>query len=251
MKIHNNTILITGGSSGIGLALAKAFVQANNTVIICGRSEEKLQAAKNFVPVQTYACDLAHEAERRSLVTWVKNEFPSLNILINNAGIQRHINLKNGLAALNGNQDEVAINLEAPIWLTLAFMPHLLARPQAAIVNISSGLAYVPMARTPIYCATKAALHSFSQSLRYQLQDTSLQVFEVIPPAVDTNLDQGIRKERGSKVPMISPKVVAEKTLQGLARDVSEIRIDKVQLLYYLSRFLPKRSLNILNRLST
>lgn len=252
MNIHDNTILITGGSSGIGLALAKAFVQANNTVIICGRSEEKLQAARKLVPeLHIHACNLADEAKRRSLVTWIENKFPSLNTLINNAGIQRHLRLNNGLTVLRGNENEIAINLEAPIWLTLAFMPHLLERPQAAIVNISSGLAYIPMARIPIYCATKAALHSFSQSLRYQLQDTSVQVFEVIPPAVDTNLDQGARQEREYKVPMISPEMVAEKTLQGLAKNVLEIRVEKARLIYYLSRFMPERSLHFLNRFST
>lgn len=252
MNIHDNTILITGGGSGIGLALAKAFVQANNTVIICGRSEEKLQFAKKLIPgLQTYTCDLANESERRSLVTWIKHDFPSLNVLINNAGIQRHINLHNGLVAFSHSQGEIATNLEVPIWLTLAFILHLLQCSQAAIVNVSSGLAYTPMAKAPIYCATKAALHSFSQSLRYQLQDTSIQVFEVIPPAVDTPLDQGARQERAYKVPMISSELVAEKTLQGLARNVFEIRIEKARLIYYLSRLMPKRSLNLLNRLST
>lgn len=251
MNIHDNTILITGGSSGIGLALAKAFAQAN-TVIICGRSEEKLQTAKKLVPeLHTHACDLADEAERRALVTWIENEFPSLNMLINNAGIQRHLYLSNGLTVLRGNENEIAVNLEAPIWLTLAFMPHFLERSQAAIVNISSGLAYIPMARTPIYCATKAALHSFSQSLRYQLQNTSVRVFEVIPPAVDTNLDRGTRQEREYKIPMISPEMVAERTLQGLARNVSEIRVEKARLIYYLSRFMPELSLHFLNRFTS
>ena len=129
-------------------------------------------------------------------------------------------------------------------------MPCLLQHIQAAIVNISSGLAYIPDAKAQIYCATKAAKHSFSQSLRYQLQNTSIQIFKVITPAVDTNLDQVFRQERGYKVPMISAKMVAEKTLQGLAKNVS-VRIEKARLIYYLSRFIPKRGLHLLNQLSS
>lgn len=251
MNIHGNTILITGGSTGIGLALAKVFVRADNTVLICGRSESRLKAAKELVPeLQVRVCDVSQEAERRSLVEWIGNEFPNFNILVNNAGIQRQIDLKAGLVALDSQEDEIAINLPAPIWLTAALIPHLLQQPQAAIVNVSSGLAYVPMTAAPIYCATKAALHSFSQSLRHQLRDTSIQVFEVIPPAVDTNLDRGARQERSSKVSMISPEAVALATLQGLANNTSKIRVEKAQFLYYVSRFVPQLGFRLLNRLT-
>lgn len=252
MHITGNTILITGGSAGIGFALAKAFVRAGNTILICGRSESRLSAAQAQIPELHFrVCDLAKEAERRSLITWVEDEFPGLNVLINNAGIQRQVDLSDGLSVLNSYENEMTINLEAPIWLTLALVPHLLKQPQAAIVNVSSGLAYIPMTTTPIYCATKAAIHSFSQSLRSQLQRTSIQVFELISPAVDTDLDRGARQNRNYKVPMISPKVVAEKTLQELAKNTLEIRVEKAQLIYYLSRFVPQLGFRLINRLST
>lgn len=251
MNTHGNTILITGAGSGIGLALAKAFVRAGNTVLICGRSEARLKVVKELVPeLYVRVCDVTNETERLSLIAWVENEFPNCNMLINNAGIQRHIDLRNGLAVLSSDEDEIAINLAAPIWLTLAFIPHLSQHTQAAIVNVSSGLAYIPMTRAPIYCATKAALHSFSQSLRHQLQDTSIQVFELIPPAVNTNLDRGSRQKRDYKVPTISPEVVAEAMLKGLKKNVPEIHVEKAWLIYYLSRFMPQLGLRILNRLA-
>lgn len=251
MKIHGNTILITGGSAGIGLALAKALVAERNTVIICGRSETKLKTAQEQVPeLHIRACDVANEEERRSLVDWINHKFPDFNVLINNAGIQRQIDLKTGLLALDSQEDEVAINLQAPIWLTLVFLPQLLQQSHSAIINVSSGLAYIPMIRTPIYCATKAALHSFSQSLREQVRGTPLQVFEVVPPAVDTDLNRGGRQSRNDNVPMISPEVVAKETLKGLAKDTSEIRVEKARLIYVLSRFVPRLGFRIINRLA-
>jgi uncharacterized oxidoreductase len=251
MNISGNTILITGGSSGIGLALAKAFIQKGNTVAICSRRLSKLKEVKELLPkLHIKQCDVLDESERQSLLTWAKTEFPRLNILINNAGIQRRIDLRAGIQLLDATDNEITTNLIAPIRLTAAFIPHLLEQPQAAIINISSGLAYIPMSSAPIYCATKAALHSFSQSLRYQLQETSIKVFEVIPPAVNTDLDLGARKERGYKVPTISPQVVADTTIREFAYNTPEIRIDKAQMIYYMSRLMPKLAFRLLNKLT-
>ncbi|MEJ2247553.1 MAG: SDR family NAD(P)-dependent oxidoreductase [Acidobacteriota bacterium] len=188
MEFTMNTVLITGGASGIGFALAERFVQAGSSVIICGRREHKLKEAQLKYPqLHIRVCNVADPAERFALFAWVTETYPSLNILVNNAGIQQQIELqqKPNWEILD---DEVAINLEAPIHLSTLFIPHLWQQKQPAIINITSGLSFVPKANVPVYCATKAALHSFTLSLRHQLLSTQISVIEIIPPAVDTDL---------------------------------------------------------------
>ena len=189
MNFSNNTVLITGGASGIGLSLASHFVQNGSTVIICGRNKNKLEEAKVKHPqITTYVCDVADSDERISMFKWISNEFPKLNILVNNAGIQRR-----GLQLMQEQSwemlnEEITINLEAPIHLSMLFVPQLIKQENPAIVNVTSGLAFVPLSIAPIYSATKAALHSFTLSLRQQLIDTPISVIEIIPPAVNTDL---------------------------------------------------------------
>ena len=188
MELSGNTVLITGGASGIGFGLAEQFVQAGSTVIICGRREDKLKEAQAKYPqLQIYTCDVADPNERFSLFEWATTAFPTLNILINNAGIQQRFQLQQA-PEWDTIHNEIAINLDAPIHLSTLFIPHLLNQPQAAILNVTSGLAFSPMAMVPVYCATKAAAHSFTMSLRHQLSGTSISVIEIIPPAVDTDL---------------------------------------------------------------
>lgn len=188
MQLSGNTILITGGASGIGLALAERFLQAGSEVIICGRRENKLREAKQKLPkLHTHLCDVATAEQRVALRDWVFTNFPALNVLINNAGIQRRIALTQP-EHWETTREELAINLEAPIHLTTLLLPHLLQRENAALLNVTSGLAFSPLAGVPVYCATKAALHSFTLSLRHQLRDSGVQVIEIIPPAVDTDL---------------------------------------------------------------
>jgi len=197
MKITGNTILITGGATGIGLALAEAFIREGNQVIICGRREKTLQEAKSNLPsLHVRVCDVSKESERESLFQWVTTNFPSFNLLINNAGIQKEVDFRKGAVDLSGDEDEIDINLKAPIHLSQMFIPRLLQQRESAIVNITSGLAFTPLAVVPIYCATKAGLHSFSQSLRHQLRNTSIKVFEIAPPIVDTELDRCARENR-------------------------------------------------------
>jgi uncharacterized oxidoreductase len=188
MKLTGNTVLVTGGASGIGLALARRFLDRGNEVIICGRREDKLREAKKAVPgFHTRVANVADKSGRVELFEWAAREFPSLNVLVNNAGIQRRVDL-------TANEDwektktEIATNLDAPIHLTQLFHDHLAAQEQAAIVNVTSGLSFVPLANVPVYCATKAALHSFTLSTRWQLKSTQIDVIEIIPPAVDTDL---------------------------------------------------------------
>lgn len=190
MKMSGNTILVTGGASGIGLALAERFLQAGNEVIICGRRPEKLAEAKAKHPeLQTRICDVGSEQDRLALADWAKQEHPALNILVNNAGIQNRMNLFEADAQdWSRYQQEIAINLEAPIHLSMLLLPQLAGKPNATIINVSSGLAFTPLAFAPIYCATKAALHSFTMSLRHQVAAQQIEVVEVVPPAVQTDL---------------------------------------------------------------
>jgi uncharacterized oxidoreductase len=188
MKLSGHTILLTGGSSGIGLALAHRLVAAGNVVIVTGRREGALDEVRRALPsVVTIPSDSGSAADRARLAAEVTSRFPALDVVINNAGIQRKLDLLQP-EPWEQTREEIAINLEGPLHLTALLLPHLLGRPKATLVNVSSGLAFVPMAAAPVYCATKAALHSYTLSLRHQLRDTSVEVIEVIPPAVHSNL---------------------------------------------------------------
>ncbi|GAA4313132.1 SDR family oxidoreductase [Nibribacter koreensis] len=189
MKLAGNTVLVTGGASGIGLAIAERFLQAGSTVIICGRREDKLHEAKQQHPtLHARVCDVAQEQERKELYNWIRENFPKMNVLVNNAGIQRRVNPVDTQEPWSETQQELAINLEAPIHLCMLFAEHLKKQEKAAIINVTSGLAFTPAAFAPIYCATKAALHSFTVSLRFLLSKTSVEVLEIVPPAVNTDL---------------------------------------------------------------
>jgi uncharacterized oxidoreductase len=181
--------LITGGASGIGFALAKRFANAGSRVIACGRREEQLAWAKRECPsLVTIIGDIADERGREALWDKVVKQYPDLNILINNAGIQ------NRPPPLREKQDwarhrlEISINLEAPVHLSVLAIPHFLKQKNAAIVNVTSGLALAPISFMPTYCLTKAALRSFTLSLRHQLKNSPIKVVELIPPAINTDL---------------------------------------------------------------
>ena len=190
MNLSHNTILLTGGASGIGLALAARFLQAGSTVIAVGRRADKLAEAQQLHPgLHTRVCDVAIAAERTALVRWATSKFPALNVLVNNAGIQNRIQLATDAETdWDTRRQELVINVEAPIHLATLLVPHLRQQAGAAIINITSGLSFAPAAFVPIYSATKAALHSFTLSLRQQLLPTGIAVLEIVPPAVDTDL---------------------------------------------------------------
>lgn len=189
MNLSGNTILITGGASGIGLAFAENFMKAGNKVIIVGRRENKLAEAKEKFPeLHTRVCDVSVEEERIQLIDWVTEKFSDLNMIVNNAGIQQRVNLLNEKKEWSYYQNEIAINVEAPIHLSMLLIPHFLKQKQATILNVTSGLAIQPGVWVPIYSATKAAMHSFTATLRQQLENTNVEVIEVLPPAVNTDL---------------------------------------------------------------
>ena len=236
MKIGGNTVLITGGATGIGLALAEEFLKARSRVIICARTEEHLREAKRRFPaLHTRLCDISEETGREALYRWAVANFRDLNVLVNNAGIQRMIDFRNGTEDLFAHQkedgeDEIEVNLKALIYLTALFTPHLMKQKEAAIINVSSGLAFHPMAAMPVYCATKAAVHTFSLVLRQQLEETPVRVFEFVPPMVDTNLDKGARKARGQTYFGITTKEFVVPALESFKNDEYEVRVQDPKL---------------------
>ena len=245
MNAAAHNVLVTGGSSGIGLAIAAAFLERGSRVAVCARNPGTLAATAAVYPaLHTWPCDLRHEEELRRLVSRAEEEFGGLSVLVNNAGIQLNYDFTREApeATLEHIDAEVGTNLTALAKLTALFIPLLKQADDAAIVNVSSGLALVPKRSAPIYCATKAAVHSFSKSLRWQMEDSGLpiRVFELLPPMVDTAMTEGRGK---GKIP---PEQVASALLAGMRRDQGEIRVGKVRMLAPLSRFFPRLAERIL-----
>jgi uncharacterized oxidoreductase len=237
MDLSNNTVLITGGGSGIGFALAEQFIKAGSEVIVCGRRMDKLEEARAKLPgLHIRQCDVSDKSQRENLFEWTKAQFPDLNVLVNNAGIQLRHNFLSGVNVDAATQ-EVQTNLLAPIHFCELYISGLLNQRNPVIINISSGLGFVPIARMPVYCATKAAIHSFTWSLRHQLKDTPIQVFEVIPPTVDTELDHGTRPAsfRG-----ISVHDFIVEAIEALKNDVLEAPIGEAKNLYQAARSNPE-----------
>ncbi len=255
VKLSGNTVLITGGSSGIGLALAEGYAARGSRVLVCGRNEEKLRHAQRRVPGLAYlVADVAKEADRRRLLDWVGTEHPDTNVLVNNAGLQCRVHLTDSAAAVDTG--EIAINLEAPVHLTTLFLPHLLRQAEQgrspAIINVTSGLGYVPLAATPVYGATKAGLQAFTRALRHQLRRTGIEVVDLAPPAVDTDLLKGAQDPNGEAgPPTITPEQFAKDALRALEKGRLEIRVGGAQLLYVLNRLAPRLALRLLNRLAS
>ncbi|HXN46636.1 MAG TPA: SDR family NAD(P)-dependent oxidoreductase [Bryobacteraceae bacterium] len=192
MQTSGNTILITGGGSGIGRGLAEAFHALGNEVIIAGRRKQALDATTAANPgMAALTLDIEDGAKTRAFAAEVTARYPALNVLVNNAGIMRVERLKAEEVDAATAEATIATNLLGPIRLTAALLPLLRKQPRSAIMNVSSGLAFVPWASTPTYCATKAALHSYTQSLRWQLRGSTIQVLELIPPYVATDLMSG------------------------------------------------------------
>ena len=246
MRLENNTILITGGATGIGFALAESFIRLGNKVIICGRREEKLNEAKAKLPNLTiHRCDISKESDRKELFDWVSSNFKDINILVNNAGIQRSIDFTKGISELQKTDDEIEINLKAQIHMSAYFIPLLSTQKEAAIINVSSGLGFVPMARFPIYCATKAAIHAFTISLRHQLRETSVKVFEIIPPTVYDTYLKGKPTEKTEW--SISAAELAAAVIKPLENNEYEIPVGPAKGLVAGSRSDPEQAFKNMN----
>ena len=210
MNLSGNTILITGGGSGIGRGLAQAFHALGNQVVIAGRRKHALDEVTAANPgMKSLVFDVQNPASLRAFAARAVADFPSLNVLINNAGIMRPEPLLHQQPDLHDAEAIVTTNLLGPIRLTAALLPHLRKQPRAAIMFVSSGLAFLPLALTPTYCATKAAIHSYTLSLRYQLRDTNTEVLELIPPYVATDLMDGADDPRAMPLGQFIHEVMA------------------------------------------
>jgi uncharacterized oxidoreductase len=249
MKLQNRTVLITGGTSGIGLELAKQLLERGNTVIVTGRDQEKLDAAKRELPgIRTFKSDVSDPEAITTLHDSVVAQFPALDTLINNAGIMRNLNL-NRTRDLQDVTREIDINLSGPVRMVQQFLPHLKARKGALIINVSSGLAFIPMPISPIYCATKAAIHSFTQSLRVQLEGTSVTVIELAPPGVETPLFRGEFSEELKGQKGMDVKVLTSKAIAGIEAGKLEIRPGLSNVLKTMSRIAPHFMFNQMAKL--
>ncbi|WP_087016283.1 SDR family NAD(P)-dependent oxidoreductase [Thaumasiovibrio subtropicus] len=248
-KITGRTIVISGGSSGIGSELVKRLCDANQLIVL-GRDKEKLrQIAGNNIA--TYQIDIGNHNARTTLFKWLNDNYPQFDTLINNAGWMAHHNLAS--TQEDGDVDtrwqayqlELRDNLEAHMAMTIHALPNLLTRPNAVIANMTTGLVYAPKSSSPFYCAAKAGLHSFSQSLREQTKHQDIRIIEIMPPLVNTPFHQ---KGLPETVKALTPEYVAEQSIKGWQRGKDEIRVGLSNTAYWLSRIAPSLGFHIVNR---
>lgn len=245
MQLSKKTILITGGSSGIGFELARQLIGRGNTVIVTGRDLEKLHAAKRALPqLHIMQSDVSDVDAIAALHEKVLAQFPTLNVLINNAGIMRNLDLNDTRHDVASVTREIAINLCGPLYMVQQFLPHLKTQNEAAIINVSSGLAFVPFPSSPVYSATKAGLHSYSQALRVQLHGSNVTVIELAPPGTDTPLFTEEFKEEVKDMKAMDVKVLATHAIKGIEAGKLEIRPGLSNVLKLMSRLAPQFMLN-------
>jgi uncharacterized oxidoreductase len=233
MNMNDNTILITGGGSGIGRALAEAFFALGNKVIIAGRRQSVLDEVTAANPgMVSRVLDIEDPKDIRVLAKDLVAKFPNLNVLINNAGIMRNENLLAAEVDLVDAEATITTNLLGPIRLTSALLPHLRTQSRAVIMNVSSGLAFMPRADSPTYCATKAAIHSYSMAMRYQLQHTSVQVIELIPPYVQTELT-GQRQANDPSALPLKDFIAETMSILSASPSSAEVCVERVKPLRF------------------
>jgi len=240
-NLEGKLAVVTGGGSGIGLAITNALRAAGADVMIVGRNEARLNAARgDDSRILTAVADLANPDDRVRLIEQLSGGRP-LDILVNNAGSMTRIDLHNP-DAQSLIEHDLALDLEAPVRLCIALLPVLRQRPEAAIVNVSTGLIYAPLAFNPGYSTAKAGLHGFTRSLRRQTHRDPIHVLEVFPPIVETELT----KDFGG--PKIGPEAVGAAVVKALRQDRNELRIGRAKLLYAMSRIVPNGIFSLINR---
>jgi len=231
VQLSGNTILMTGGSSGIGRALAGAFHARGNQVIITGRRQALLDEVAALSPgMRVLVLDIGNAGDIQAAAQQLLTDFPALNVVIHNAGIQRFESVKEG--RLDDAETTIATNLLGPIRLNAALLPHLLSQPRATVMTVSSGLAFVPLAATPTYVATKAAIHAYTQALRVQLRDTAVQVTELVPPYVQTELKGAGEPEDPAAMPL-TDFITEVMHLLEIEPGAPEILVERVKMLRF------------------
>ncbi len=248
MDLKNSTILITGGTSGIGLELVKQLTEKGSEIIVTGRNVEALNAAKEQFPkVHTFQSDVSDSKEIEKLYKEVIEKFPGLNIIINNAGLMRLIDLQDTTLDLENINREIATNLSGTVQMVHQFLPHLKKQKSSAIVNVSSAIAFMSYSSAPIYSATKAGIHAYTQALRLQLEDTHVKVFEMIPPGVNTNLQKDWVIQPNPGMMMDADKFV-NVVIKQLMKDKKELKPFLVGVIQTVSRIIPNILLNFGHR---
>jgi uncharacterized oxidoreductase len=241
MQTNKNVILITGGTSGIGLELVRQFYELDNKIIVTSSNQDNLGKLKiQFPKIETLVCNLGDNLSVRNLIDKCFVEYSDINIVINNAGIQNNYTWTEEKNGYNKIENEIQINFTSPMQIIYGLLPLLTTKQSSAIVNVSSGLAFAPKKSAPIYCATKSAIHNGTKSLRYQLETTTVKVFEIIPPLVATAMTEGRGKGK------ISSKQLVDEFIGNFKNDKFESNIGKTKLLRFIQRILPKLADNIL-----
>ena len=233
MQMTDNTILITGGNSGIGRKLAEAFHELGNQVVITGRRKELLDAVTAANPgMKSAVLDVQSASQIKTFAAQISAQFPTLNVLINNAGIMKPEDLNRDPPDLADAEATIETNLLGPIRLTTALLPLLKKQSRSTIVTVSSGLAFIPLAMTPTYCATKAAIHSYTQSLRFQLRNSTVEVLELIPPYVATEL-MGEHQAQDPHAMPLAEFISEVIEILSTQPDAKEIRVKRVHPLCF------------------
>jgi len=241
MKISKNVILITGGTSGIGFELVKQLYNFDNILIVTSSNQENLDKLKSLFPnIITLVCDLSDNISVRNLINKILNDYKEINIIINNAGIQNNYSWTDEKEGYFKIENEISINFTSPTLIIYGLLPLLLSNQNSAVVNVSSALAFAPKKSAPIYCGTKAAIHIMTKALRYQLEMSSVKVFEIIPSLVDTPMAKGRPGEK------VSPAQVVKDFLISFENDKFEINVGKTKFLRLIQRISPKFADNLL-----
>jgi uncharacterized oxidoreductase len=242
-------VLITGGSSGIGLALAKKFLAHDNTVIITGRDLKKLQRVKSTIPdIHIFQSDVTQDEDVKRLKDNIERQFNGLDVLINNAGIMNLVDTGRQENDLQNQMQEIEINFNSPIRVLHHFLPLLKRSPQAVLVNVSSGLAYVPFAQAPVYSGTKSALHFWTRSIRLHLKPHRIRVVELLPPVVDTPLAHAADIAEDDNLTPMAPEKLADLFWKGYLNGAEEITPGISKALKTMSRLAPALMFKQLNK---